>query len=135
MATSTAGVGALTLNPEEEQRYELDRGPNWLIVRLKTPAGSVEPLVDELWTICERHFTYRLVVEMDEVRSLSAEATRKFDELRERLGQRAGALRLCGMTDDCLQRFDQEHSELRNHSDRREAVLASDTHESVIMTH
>ncbi|MEM6330404.1 MAG: hypothetical protein AAF790_09155 [Planctomycetota bacterium] len=116
---------------DEARLYKIDRGPNWLIVHLQTPSGGDHRLTDDLWSICDRHFTYRLVVEMDEVASLSPETNQQLDDLRERLGQRGGALRLCGLSAACERRLDASHGALPNHRTRRDAVLSSDTHTAV----
>ena len=50
--------------------WELDveRGPNWLLVKVRTPLGKpweMLPLADTLRSLLEGHFTYRLVLELD----------------------------------------------------------------------
>ena len=57
--------------------WELDveRGPDWLLVKVKGPANgapSTPSLAECLWSLCERHFTYRLVLELDQVEVLTS---------------------------------------------------------------
>ena len=45
---------------------EVERGPDWLIVKLHCLPDNVwdaPPLADLLWALVEQHFTYRLVLE------------------------------------------------------------------------
>jgi hypothetical protein len=122
-------------------RCDIKRGPNWLFVRLHPSDALASSMAeaqqwgDELWGICQRHFTYRLVMELDEVADLSEEMSDELAHLELRLAERGGALRLCGMSAECEQRLDPAHSTLMNHSSRRDAVLSTDSHSSVIKPH
>lgn len=121
---------------------DVERGPNWLIVRLHPPkagAGKATPgdksWADQLEAICEQHFTYRLVVEMDDVTALSVEASEQLALLSERLAERGGSLKLCGLRAKCKQRFDAAHAELHDHANRRDALMSSDSHQAICRTH
>src|SRR5450755_976805 len=51
----------------------VDRGPNWLFVKLRPRRNWLDELpqiADELWSIASRHFIYRLVLELEELKSL-----------------------------------------------------------------
>lgn len=106
---------------------DVRRGPNWLFVKLHHPEASTgaEQWVDELWQICERHFTYRLVVEMDEVGQMSPHITEELHRLDGQLHAHGGALRLCRMSQGCENTVTKMHysSELRNHRSLQDAVL------------
>ncbi|TWT31019.1 hypothetical protein KOR34_43930 [Posidoniimonas corsicana] len=108
------------------QHCRIDRGPNWLFVRLpKTSAGSpTEHLVDEMWEICSRHFTYRLVVELDDLQAMPEQLASQLDELRSKLTAQGGALRLCGANTKCEQTLSGSHFALplKNHANRTAAV-------------
>ena len=70
-------------------KLNVDRGPNWLFVKLRPKrnfAEDVPQIADELWSIASRHFIYRLVLELDELRQMPA-------ELVEQLVDSAGAAR------------------------------------------
>src|SRR5258708_10100205 len=67
-----ARVEGTTLMAELVQGWvaEVERGPDWLFIRLSPPPeGLVDgaDLADTLWSLVERHFTYRLLLECDEL--------------------------------------------------------------------
>jgi hypothetical protein len=50
--------------------FNVDRGPNWLFVKLKTreaAESAVPQIADKLWSISSRHFIYRVVLELDDL--------------------------------------------------------------------
>lgn len=106
-------------------RCEVDRGPNWLFVKLFPPALPAEQdeLADNVWAIASRHFVYRLVVEMDLFDSLSSQTIDQLLELQSRLEAHGGALRVCGLSCECLERLEQP---LHSHATRAAAVLGAD---------
>lgn len=107
-------------------RYRVDRGPNWLFVKLtdQQMRDRNATLAEDLWGVCVQHFTYRLVLEMDDVKNLPAGVTKQLEELRERLTALGGALRLCGANEDCQQTLSGVHQAvtLKSHANRAEAV-------------
>ncbi|NLF08191.1 MAG: STAS domain-containing protein [Pirellulaceae bacterium] len=80
---------------------EVQRGPDLLVVRIKN-FDPTEPdsssLVDRIWNILEQHFTYRLVLEMDEVPLLNSDLIDQLIDLSWRIEKRDGVLRLCGLS-------------------------------------
>lgn len=139
--------------PQVGPRCEIDRGPNWLFVRvdstqLTNPSASVaRRLADHLWSICDRHFTYRLVVEVARHDAVSLEMATALAALAGRLHERGGALRVCGLGAAAEQtpsrganldqasgagRLDPAHRTLHTFDTRREAVLASECHGPVV---
>jgi anti-anti-sigma factor len=83
--------------------WELDveRGPGWLLVKIRHPladASDLPPLADEVWSLLERHFTYRVVLELDEVELLYSYLLGQFVVLGRRIRQRDGMMRLCGLS-------------------------------------
>lgn len=119
---------AETLLPADmEIELDVERGPNWLLVKLHPgrDAGIPAPHVaDELWKLVSRSFTYRLVLEMEELEHLPCGMTDQLAQLRERLAEHGGSLRLCGLS----QEGEVELSESQlakscpNHRDRVAAV-------------
>ena len=112
---------------ELEIGMDVERGPNWLLVKLHPSHDSGIPaphVADELWNLMSRSFTYRLVLELDELESLPEGMTDQLAELRERLAERGGALRLCGLSP--LGEHELSDSQLGlscpNHRDRVSAV-------------
>lgn len=129
-------TSAPTATPQASHtlRCDIERGPNWLFVRLHPLQADIDCAMharewaEELLAICERHFTYRLVVEMDEVESLSEEMQQELATLSSQLHHHQGALRLCNMNEACQQRLHPPHDiVLRNHLTRRDAVLDTDS--------
>ena len=53
-------------------QFEVDRGPDWLLVRLRkleADCSGLSRLADHMWQLLEQHFTYRLVLELDNCRA------------------------------------------------------------------
>ena len=108
----------------------VDRGPNWLFVKLRPNKDSravVPQVAEKLWSIASRHFIYRLVLELDELKDLSPGMMSQLIMLQQRLRQCGGALRICGLSADCEESL---HSfklsgALQNHASRAEAVMGS----------
>jgi hypothetical protein len=110
---------------------DVDRGPNWLFVKLrakeKDPLDEVPQIAEKLWSISTRHFIYRLVLELEELEELPSGMMTQFVELQKRLAQCGGALRICGLSPECeesLHSF-QLDSALPNHPSREKAVMGS----------
>jgi hypothetical protein len=84
----------------------VDRGPNWLFVKLRprrNKTNELPQLGDELWSIASRHFIYRLVLELEELKSLPAGLMEQLVLLHDRLVESGGALRVCGLSTKCAQ--------------------------------
>lgn len=79
------------------------RGPDWLFVRLRPDEHRLDDLADRLWALLDKHFIYRVVLEMDEVDFLPSLLMGQLVMLHKRVLQHDGALRLCGLTDSCAQ--------------------------------
>ena len=80
---------------------EVERGPGWLLVKLGCPdqdASDSPPLADELWSLMERHFVYRLVLEMDQVKLLQSYLLGQLVLLNKRIHEHDGVLRVCGLS-------------------------------------
>jgi anti-anti-sigma regulatory factor len=109
---------------------EVERGPNWLFVKLhasRCADEDVPHLADELWSIMSRHFIYRLVLELDEWSSLSEELMAQLMLVRHRVLEHGGSLRLCGLSPRCERAF--KRSRLGDttsiHPTRETAVMGS----------
>ena len=51
---------------------DVDRGPNWLFVKLQPSRRAVlesPHVADEVWSISKRHFIYRLVLDLEQLES------------------------------------------------------------------
>jgi anti-anti-sigma factor len=108
--------------------FNVDRGPNWLFVKLKTraaPESAVPQIADKLWSISSRHFIYRLVLELDDLDQMPSGMMGQLITLQSRLAQCGGALRICGLSPECEETLHncQLDSALPNHASREAAVM------------
>jgi anti-anti-sigma factor len=119
----------VTVHVADGLEMEVDRGPNWLMVKLRCedPIDDAPQIADELWSIASRHFIYRLVLELEELESLPSGFMGQLVLLQERLAQCDGALRICGLSPECEESLHscQLESALPNHASREEAVMGS----------
>jgi len=84
---------------------DVERGPDWLFVKLHGPDnGDAEgaQLADQLWSLMEQQFTYRLVLELDDVPMLRSGLLGQLVMLHKRIHTRGGILRLSGLSDENL---------------------------------
>ncbi len=110
--------------------WELDvqRGPDWLLVKVKGPKESTletPPLADALWSLLERHFTYRLVLELDQVDVMGSCLIGQLIKLYKRIREHDGVMRLCGLSScnvDVLRTCNLDERFLP-YQDREEAVM------------
>lgn len=88
----------LTLAPGWE--LDVQRGPGWLLVKVRSPDESPTepPLADGLWELLERHFTYRLVLELDQVKMLDSYLIGQLVRLYRLVREHNGVMRLCGLS-------------------------------------
>jgi anti-anti-sigma factor len=119
----------MTIHDVDGLELEVDRGPNWLIVKLRSsePIDEAPHIAEELWSIASRHFIYRLVLELEELESMPSGFLSQLVLLQQRLAQCDGALRICGLSPDCeeMLRLYELDSALPNHATREEAVMGS----------
>jgi anti-anti-sigma factor len=82
---------------------DVERGPDWLLVTVRSLSddpSDTDALIDQLWSLMERHFTYRLVLELDQLDVLGSYLIGQLVQLRKRVGDHDGVLRLCGLSAD-----------------------------------
>lgn len=80
---------------------EVDRGPDWLFVRLHCPPdrpNDAPQLAEGLWNLMEQHLTHRLVLEMDDVTLLHSYLIGQLILLYKRIHGRGGLLRISGLS-------------------------------------
>ena len=80
---------------------DVDRGPGWLFVRLKSPerdASDTPALADEVWSLLERHFISRVVLELDGIGLLHSYLLGQLVLLDKRIREHDGMMRLCGLS-------------------------------------
>src|SRR5262245_25054142 len=82
-------------------QLDVDRGPDWVFVRLH-PAehGSTDDytLAEQIWAILQQSFTYRLVLELDEIGLMNSCMIAQLVLLSKRINSHGGLLRLCGLS-------------------------------------
>lgn len=80
---------------------DVDRGPGWLFVRLHGHDGEMpdfDGLADRIWTLLERHLTYRVVLELDELDVVPSQLIAELVELHRRVEGHEGVIRLSGLS-------------------------------------
>jgi anti-sigma B factor antagonist len=79
---------------------DLDRGPDWLFVRLRPPqhgdTSEVE-LAETIWQMMDQSFTHRAVLEMDDIWLLRSWMIGQLVKLHKRIAAEGGLLRLAGL--------------------------------------
>ena len=81
--------------------FDVDRGPDWLWVRIRSvetgslPAAS---LAEQLKELVEKHFIYRIVLELHRVPELSSQLIGELVELDRHIQKHDGVLRVCGLS-------------------------------------
>ena len=83
-------------------KLHVDRGPDWVFVRVQPPDGMRSdsvPLADSIWSVLQQHFTYRLVLELDQVTFLHSHLIGQLVWLNKRIHQNGGLMRVCGLSD------------------------------------
>ncbi len=109
----------LTIAPGWE--VDVQRGPDWLLVKVRGDShtgGShavkphaVGPRIEQdgarrdcpevaagIWDLMQRHFTYRLVLELDQVDVLDSHLIGQLLRLYEMIHEHDGVMRLCGLS-------------------------------------
>ncbi len=82
-------------------QLRVDRGPDWLFVRVSGPPKGEwpePPLADEVWSLLEQHFVYRLALELDNVPLLHSFLLGQLVLLQKRIREHHGMLRICGLS-------------------------------------
>lgn len=111
---------------------EVERGPDWLLVRLQCPArgstGEVD-LAESLWALLRQHFTHRLVLELDQLPVLSNELVGQLVRLHKRIVAHDGVLRVSGLSESSCRLLKNRHLESRfpKYTTRYDAVMAHPT--------
>ena len=80
---------------------DVERGPDWLLVRVRNVdllELDASDFVERLWSLLEQHFTYRLVLELDEIEVPNSYLIGQLVHLYKRIQEHDGALRLCGLS-------------------------------------
>lgn len=108
---------------------DVQRGPDWLLVKIKSQDGATAepPLADGLWGLLERHFTYRVVLELDQVDVLNSYLIGQLVRLYRLICDHDGVMRLCGLSPHNLDvlRTCRLDDRFMSYRDREEAVMGA----------
>ena len=109
----------------EDWGVDVDRGPDWLFVKIHPGKEYPGDMGDKLWKLADRHFVYRLVLEMDEIDQIPSQLMGELVMLQKRILQRDGVLRLCGLSPRCAEalQFCRLDQTLPNYESREDAIL------------
>ena len=81
--------------------FDVDRGPDWLWIRIRSmetgslPAAS---LAEQLKELVENHFIYRIVLELHRLPELSSQLIGELVQLDRYIQKHDGVLRICGLS-------------------------------------
>jgi len=81
--------------------FDVDRGPDWLWIRIRSvETGSlpVASLAEQLKELVEKHFIYRIVLELHRVPELNSQLIGELVELDQHILRHGGVLRVCGLS-------------------------------------
>ena len=117
----------MTTRVMHEWGVDVERGPDWLFVRLHPPAVAGVPsmaLAEDIWSTIQQHMVHRLVLEMDDVPLLSSHLLGQLLMLHKRIHEAGGIMRLCGLNEQNEQvlRIARLDSRLPHYGHREEAV-------------
>lgn len=107
---------------------DVERGPDWLFIRLHCDPDHMwdtPPLAETLWSLLERHFAHRLVLECDDLSIMPSELLGQLVLLQKKIVTHGGQLRITGLSPAMrealhISRLDQC---LQVCSDRAEALM------------
>ncbi len=110
-------------------RVDVDRGPDWLFMRVRPPDDGFDDFVEfaeTIWSLASAHFIYRVVLEMDEIQMLPSRLIGQLVLIQKRLRTRGGVLRLSGLSDECqgVMHSCRLDDNLKSFPDRESAVKA-----------
>jgi len=90
------------LELDQGWQLEMERGPDWLFVRLDAASHAAHPpadLAESIWRLLRQHFTNRLVLEMDDLPILCSELIGQMVILHKRIYMDGGLMRVCGLSE------------------------------------
>lgn len=110
-------------------KTELDRGPDWLFVKLYGPDSShadATGLAETLGMLLRQEFKRRMVLELDELLDMPQDLVGEVILLHDALESEGGVLRLCGVSSEhqhALEEGIDTNYRFIPFRDREEAVL------------
>jgi len=106
----------------------IDRGPDWMFIRLKPPAGGDTgeiPLAEMVWGRMEQSFCCRVVLEFDDVKLLRSWMVGQLVRLHKRVTTQGGMLRVSGLSpaNEAVLRICRLDDRIPNYRNRTDAVM------------
>jgi MFS superfamily sulfate permease-like transporter len=93
-------------------RVAVERGPDWLFLRLEAPPdASVAPgnesgrLADRIWDMIRESHAHRVVLELDRVQSIDDDFIGTITDVGGRVRDEGGLIRVCGLSPPNLNRL------------------------------
>lgn len=111
-----------------EWTMDIDRGPDWLFIRLRPPVsgdlGEIS-LAEAIWDKLEQAFCYRVVLELEEVKILPSWMVGELVRLHKRVTTQGGMMRLAGLsqTNQDVLRICRLHDRFPAYRNRTDAVM------------
>ncbi|MCA9207375.1 MAG: hypothetical protein KDA55_03420 [Planctomycetales bacterium] len=106
---------------------ELDRGPDWLFVRLSglQRGGGNVSLADAIWQLLQQNLAHRLVLELDDLPILPSHVIGELVKLHKRINTEGGLMRICGLSDECQSvcRMNRLDARFPHYGSRHDAVM------------
>lgn len=81
--------------------FDVDRGPDWLWVRIRSLDTGSEPaasLAEQIAELVEKHFIYRIVLELHRIPELNSQLIGELVQLDHYIQGHDGVLRVCGLS-------------------------------------
>ncbi len=102
---------------------EVIRLPGWLVIRLAPPDDSLE-LADALWNLMEQESTFRVVLELDQLKVLRSRLVGELVRLHKRIQDCQGSIRLCGLSEanQTVLKMNRLDNRLPHYADRTTAI-------------
>jgi anti-anti-sigma factor len=107
---------------------DVDRGPEWLFIRLHIPEGDAleeNQLAESIWQTMQQHFAKRVVLELNELRMLHSRILGQLVLLHKRIHSQGGVMRVCGLNElnQEVVKVSRLHEHFPNYRNREEAVM------------
>ncbi len=84
-------------------KIELERGPDWLFVKLYGPFGDTADatgIAESISLMMQQDLVRRIVLELDGLSELPPDFLQELFELRDLVDREGGILRLCGLRNE-----------------------------------
>ena len=89
-----------------EPSIEVERGPDWLFVRVAGGAGAGQgELTRSVWEAIREHGASRVVLELDHVDTIDEALGGAIGEIGMRVRDAGGLIRICGLSEPKLSRL------------------------------